>query len=78
MPVVDFFVERKAEMAQLVTWLTPTADGRTPAQLISILGMGGMGKTTPAAMVTKAVAPTFAVVIWRSLLNAPPLEQTPI
>ncbi|HRW10523.1 MAG TPA: NB-ARC domain-containing protein, partial [Caldilineaceae bacterium] len=75
MPVVDFFVERKAEMAQLVAWLTPTADGRTPAQLISILGMGGMGKTTLAAMVTKAVAPTFAVVIWRSLLNAPPFDQ---
>jgi hypothetical protein len=34
-----------------------------------------MGKTTLAALVTKAVAPRFAVVIWRSLLNAPPLAE---
>jgi WD40 repeat protein/thymidylate kinase len=75
MPMVDFFVERTAEVAQLTAWLTPGAAGGVPAQLISILGMGGMGKTTLAAAVTKAVAPTFAVVIWRSLLNAPPLGE---
>ena len=37
--------------------------------------MGGMGKTTLAALVTRTVAPSFAVVIWRSLLNAPPLGE---
>jgi WD40 repeat protein/predicted ATPase/DNA-binding SARP family transcriptional activator len=75
MPMVDFFVERRAEVAQLTAWLTPNATGNVPAQLISILGMGGMGKTTLAAAVTKAVAPAFSVVIWRSLLNAPPLSE---
>ncbi|MFN8491574.1 MAG: BTAD domain-containing putative transcriptional regulator [Caldilineaceae bacterium] len=75
MPAVDFFVERRAEMAQLMAWLTPGDAGGAPARLISILGMGGMGKTTLAATVTKAVAPSFAVVIWRSLLNAPPLDE---
>jgi WD40 repeat protein len=75
MPMVDFFVERTAEVGQLTAWLTPGATGGVSAQLISILGMGGMGKTTLAAAVTKAVAPNFAMVIWRSLLNAPPLNE---
>ena len=78
MPVVDFFIERSAEVKQLLEWLQPQRvphSGPPPAQLISLLGMGGIGKTTLAATVTKAVAPSFAVVIWRSLLNAPPLSQ---
>lgn len=75
MPAVDFWIERTDEVAQVTSWLTDTAAGGAPAQLISLLGMGGMGKTTLAAAVTKAVAPSFAVVIWRSLLNAPPLSQ---
>ncbi|MEZ4862433.1 MAG: BTAD domain-containing putative transcriptional regulator [Caldilineaceae bacterium] len=75
MPAVDFFVERRAEMTQLTAWLSASADGGVAAQLISVLGMGGIGKTTLATMVTKAVASSFAVVIWRSLLNAPPLNE---
>lgn len=74
MPAVDFFTGREAELAQLTAWLTPEPGADAPlAQLISVLGLGGVGKTTLAAAVTKEVAPSFAVVIWRSLLNAPPL-----
>ncbi|MFN8440655.1 MAG: NB-ARC domain-containing protein [Caldilineaceae bacterium] len=74
MPAVDLFVERQVEVAQLTAWLIPSTGGVSP-QLISILGMGGMGKTTLAAVVTKAVAPSFSIVSWRSLLNAPPLSE---
>ena len=75
-PAVDFFAGRAAEVAQLTTWLAPIPQsGMAPARLVSILGLGGIGKTTLAAAVTKAVAPAFTVVIWRSLLNAPPLGE---
>lgn len=74
MPAVDFLAGRTTELAQLTAWLAPEPDTEAPpAQLISVLGMGGVGKTTLAAAVTKVAAPGFAVVIWRSLLNAPPL-----
>ncbi len=76
MPAVDFFAGRSQEVRQLQTWLTPVpSSNEPPAQLISLLGLGGIGKTTLAAMVTKAIAPAYDVVIWRSLLNAPPLTE---
>ncbi len=37
--------------------------------------MGGMGKTSLTAHVAKQVADQFDIVIWRSLLNAPPLTD---
>ncbi len=76
MPAVDFFAGRDEEMAQLQTWLTPEAAANAaPTRLITLLGLGGMGKTTLAAAVTKSIAPAYDVVIWRSLLNAPPLME---
>jgi predicted ATPase/WD40 repeat protein/DNA-binding SARP family transcriptional activator len=80
MPAVDFFTGRAGELAQVTAWLSPpfdklTASGAPAARLVSILGLGGMGKTTLAAAVTQAVAPHFGVVIWRSLLNTPLPEE---
>jgi predicted ATPase len=40
-----------------------------------VLGAGGVGKTALAAAVARAAAPAFAVVYWRSLRNAPPVEE---
>src|SRR6266851_4670662 len=44
-------------------------------RLIGVLGAGGIGKTILAARLTRALAPQFAMVYWRSLRNALPVEE---
>ncbi|CAN5778721.1 NB-ARC domain-containing protein [soil metagenome] len=74
-PANTYFYGRQAESEQLKRWLTgeppPTAPAR--AQVIVVLGMGGMGKTTLVTSVARALAAEYSFVFWRSLLNAPPL-----
>lgn len=73
-PAVSKFYGRQTELTQLVRWLVD-APGAPTARLVAILGIGGVGKTTLATATVKAVAPHFACVLWRSLLNAPPLDE---
>ncbi len=42
---------------------------------VAILGLGGMGKTTLAASTARRLTEHFDAVIWRSLINAPTLEE---
>jgi WD40 repeat protein/DNA-binding SARP family transcriptional activator len=70
MPHVAIFHGRTAEMAQLQQWLV---DQRY--RVIALLGMGGLGKTTLAARLVQTHAAHFEFVIWRSLVNAPPLSE---
>jgi WD40 repeat protein/predicted ATPase/DNA-binding SARP family transcriptional activator/uncharacterized protein YjbI with pentapeptide repeats len=44
-------------------------------QLVALVGLGGVGKSTLAAAAAQAVTAHFDIVIWRSLLNAPALEE---
>ncbi len=44
-------------------------------QLVVILGMGGQGKTALASAFARTHAPAFEVILWRTLLNAPLLDD---
>jgi WD40 repeat protein/DNA-binding SARP family transcriptional activator len=61
---------RQTELAQVQGWLTAER-----CQLVALLGMGGVGKTTLAATAAKSAASEFETVVWRSLINAPPVEE---
>lgn len=69
-PDLGSFYGRTAELLTLQRWLV--ADS---CRVVSIYGMGGIGKTALAARLVEAVHEHFDQVIWRSLLNAPPLDD---
>jgi len=69
-PAISYFYGRTAELEQLKRWLLGDR-----CRLVTVLAMGGMGKTTLAAKVARLLADEFEFVLWRSLLNAPPLQE---
>jgi transcriptional regulator with XRE-family HTH domain len=45
-------------------------------QVLALLGMGGIGKTTLAHKLVEQIQDQFDYMIWRSLRSAPPLTET--
>jgi WD40 repeat protein/transcriptional regulator with XRE-family HTH domain len=66
-PAVVEFYGRTNDLEMLKRWIL--ADR---CQLVSLLGLGGIGKTMLAARLAQDLAPDFERVFWRSLRNAPP------
>lgn len=62
----EFFYGREEELALLSQWI-----GEDRCRVVSVLGMGGIGKPALAIMVMHQVAGQFEVVIWRSLRGSP-------
>jgi WD40 repeat protein len=69
-PDVSDFYGRGAELKTLKEWLVVDR-----CLAIAILGMGGIGKTALSVKLAQQVAGEFEFLIWRSLRNAPPLED---
>lgn len=69
-PDVSRFHGRRSELQLLRQWMVDEG-----CRLVAVLGMGGIGKTMLATLAATDVQQEFAVVIWRSLRNAPPLAE---
>jgi WD40 repeat protein len=77
---VSSVIGRENELQQLEMWLDDNSDVNSldlRCRLISIVGMGGMGKTSIAAKLTQKLAADrmFDGIVWQSLRNAPPLDK---
>jgi hypothetical protein len=70
-PDVSTFYGREQELHQLKQWIL---HDRVPCRLISILGMGGIGKTALSVALIEQIRDEFEYVIWRSLREPTPLE----
>jgi hypothetical protein len=67
---VSIFYGREAELSCLRQWVL----GEN-CRLVTVLGMGGMGKSSLAVKLGWQIQSEFERVVWRSLQNAPPLEE---
>jgi WD40 repeat protein/transcriptional regulator with XRE-family HTH domain len=63
------FYGREWERTVLTTWIV-----EEHCRVVSVLGLGGIGKSVLATRVMHQVAEHFEVIIWRSLRDAPALE----
>ncbi|GAB4240681.1 MAG: NB-ARC domain-containing protein [Elainellaceae cyanobacterium] len=69
-PDVSIFYGRQPELETLEQWVV-----QENCRLITVLGMGGIGKTSLSVKLARKVVGQFQFVIWRSLRNAPPPEE---
>src|SRR5262249_21719223 len=65
-PHIECFYGRQQELNEVRRWLLKDA-----CQVIAILGIGGVGKTTLAAELVPQVGSTFQYIFWIFLQNAP-------
>ena len=67
---VSIFYGREHELARLHQWIEGDR-----CRLVTVLGMGGLGKTSLSIKLAETSQTQFEFVLWRSLRNAPPIEE---
>ncbi|NJO39244.1 MAG: hypothetical protein HC865_00725 [Cyanobacteria bacterium RU_5_0] len=75
---VSIFYGRTDELTTLQQWIGRDSPGERQSQrcrLVTLLGMGGIGKTSLSVKIAEQVQDEFESVIWRSLRDAPSLED---
>ncbi|MCL1471934.1 NB-ARC domain-containing protein [Argonema antarcticum] len=69
-PDVPVFFGRQEELKTLKEWILSDR-----CRLLTMFGMGGIGKTALTVKLIQQLQDSFEFVIWRSLRHAPPFEE---
>ncbi|WRH68748.1 MAG: NB-ARC domain-containing protein [Planktothrix sp. GU0601_MAG3] len=69
-PDVSYFLGRETDLNTLKQWVI-----QDHCRLVSVVGLPGKGKTNLSVKLAEAVKGEFEGVIWRSLFNAPPIQE---
>ncbi|NJK66922.1 MAG: hypothetical protein HC786_19035 [Richelia sp. CSU_2_1] len=69
-PDISIFYGRGEELNTVQQWIV-----QENCRLVTLLGMGGIGKTSLSVKLAHQIQDRFECIIWRSLRNCPPLDE---